>query len=1831
MEINPYVQIVKSVHRKLSPIISIILMLKSDIIQSVTFYVLMELIKFNGLLILTSNFDFSKKDRENKVELTDIFRTITFHKICEVFNLNQTHYFIICIAIISKKIIYSFLLIKLYLRIKYKKRVETISLSKAIKGIFYFELLCSPIFIEFLFYIYFIIFLPNTFIIKKKYPNSICIIFAILNTCAIIFTIYCTFIYDQVINLIFPYDNHPFRDKFERNRCVILIIFQNLIVIECLELYLDDAHLKIYKIIIICLIMILLIILFFSSISRYNFDTPINTLIQFFLSFCFANSIIEIILYISNFKITKIKECIFLNLSKIFICFLLMNIYNHINESYLLKKCKIELFKINDVKIVDITVYDTYYFIFEKLKLIQKQNGDLTSQNILNVFFEHQSECKNEHCKCKLIRIIPSGNNFKTNFLPNLIERMGFLIETSFVQIDYTLDYDLSLLLAEYYYTFKKNYIKSYSILQTYLHFNVEQLSIVKTIRIYCLSQKYIKSFNIQNYHHLEASVKFRNIFFNFEKMKKIEKLIIKYSNNYIQILKYKEIFEASIKINRYSDTGEIHNIENPFLSGENTSNIINLVKTQINYYRRITSNLLFFAHRKIIIENYYKLFIFFELFNGGHIPKNLVPIIYQFSNNKNIYSHIIQDMVFVKLSEKLKEKYKNINQGYNIIFSFSKGLIINYVAEYLCSKLGFNHSNLIGQDISALFPKELCDSHQNDVIKQVISEQNTFFQKKKLIFTVNNQSFPIIFTSASIPGIYKNLIVVANIIFRPEENKYNFILNQNGSVISISNNFDTNYALGMKIIKKFDINLLDLFEISQNYLDKTFHREEKKAKEIKHCLEVNANEYFSKGLFRPNRGYIGEEVKFKLLSDLETHYKENINNNGSFNEILIKSRNDVENIYTKKSFEKIKYNHPEIKRNKSVVIQNLLKILTKFNGVELYDEYYKKLNESLLKFKKSISPSHNHIMGDFEEEKQNFFLIKINLKILYDTPYFFFNLTEISTTIISPIKRSSYNFDSFSNTNLPILPHKKISHPNFFNHSSKINLNQNNISNTLTASMNNNISGKKTYFKKVSIKEKISVIYPSPTNELSLSQPEHIEEKSDKKEVENRVEIKEFKKFELLNFILVILLMFSLVIYIIIIYIQNNMIITAHWIFKCLFYNYYQRDKLLIIFSSILSLSFKFSDFWTNDKNTIEDYKNLIINNSLIYDESFHLFYEYYVKHKNIIGEEYKELLEERNFSKIQINYENKVYKSDYLSQAQYAFRYAYNLGSFDDDENIKYDVDMIIFDKYLINLENEVRSSFGVESFFLMANYETEFKYYFNSFQISLENCFEYFSNKKSHIYLILEISGIVIYLIFFIFVVVFLHSENRTIFLNVLNMFIDFTQEGDYSFKNQIDNYIIKKKIEDFISLSNYFNFKNLKRYNTDIYEAINGNNFRTETHKIFSKKSTAKLKSSNILINLNGNKNSIFKESNTGESLLNNISKKNSSTKNFSRLKRDPTEKKISMNNQSSTIQNLKSNINIEENIIEEEMESVTTSKILIYMKNPGIRKIKYFYILIGIFLSLIVIYFFLKIEYSFSYIKDIKNIFSDFGQLTYKYTLAYYYYNSLRVLLISQNNGRETVFNNYSIILNEISVNNQKILNQRIKDFKETNDLYSILKVPWNETSIREKICGKNLKCLFILETEKESKLVTDGLLIALDAIFQKILNTYNDYLLGKKEYSQEELIKKVIDNEFQLMETTLSFVINIVQELIYSGFMNDEDNIKKNFQSQINLFNIIAIFYCIVVGNVVIFGILRNLKYNSQLIGKGTVRINKAFCYIKQKNLGNKIKRSGTSTTITII
>ena len=54
----------------------------------------------------------------------------------------------------------------------------------------------------------------------------------------------------------------------------------------------------------------------------------------------------------------------------------------------------------------------------------------------------------------------------------------------------------------------------------------------------------------------------------------------------------------------------------------------------------------------------------------------------------------------------------------------------------------------------------------------------------------------------------------------------------------------------------------------------------------------------------------------------------------------------------------------------------------------------------------------------------------------------------------------------------------------------------------------------------------------------------------------------------------------------------------------------------------------------------------------------------------------------------------------------------------------------------------------------------------------------------------------------------------------FKNILNMFLDFTQEGVYNFKNHIDNFILIKKISEFNLLLVDFSLGILDKYNKKI---------------------------------------------------------------------------------------------------------------------------------------------------------------------------------------------------------------------------------------------------------------------------------------------------------------------------------------------------------------------------------------------------------------------------
>ena len=69
-----------------------------------------------------------------------------------------------------------------------------------------------------------------------------------------------------------------------------------------------------------------------------------------------------------------------------------------------------------------------------------------------------------------MLQLIPYGKNYKENFVINLIERISFLIESCFVQLDYSRNYNLSIILSEHHFHSKYNPIMACSIIQTVLN-----------------------------------------------------------------------------------------------------------------------------------------------------------------------------------------------------------------------------------------------------------------------------------------------------------------------------------------------------------------------------------------------------------------------------------------------------------------------------------------------------------------------------------------------------------------------------------------------------------------------------------------------------------------------------------------------------------------------------------------------------------------------------------------------------------------------------------------------------------------------------------------------------------------------------------------------------------------------------------------------------------------------------------------------------------------------------------------------------------------------------------------------------------------------------------------------------------------------------------------------------------------------------------------------------------------------------------------------------------------------------------------------------------------
>ena len=794
-ERSKYTQVVQHVHKNIPVYVPFLLMMKIDLTENFAFFFAAYFFRFIGILIHCGNFNIEIYQVIGNKSLSKWLRNITAYKLVELLGISNMSYIVICIIIFVLFCIRIFLYGTTIYKIKSKKDIESIRPYRFQIFMDHIVFILYPFLLEFLSFSFYIFFLPNSFIIKKESNLLLNIIVCILNVILIIGYNINGIIYMTCVNRPLTDKKTPIKYRYSEKKFYLLFLMQNFVIVESVSLYLGGTGLKIFKIVIAVFFAGIFIALFFTSLYTFNYPTWINNFVDVFAIFCFYSILVEVILYFLKYDITDHLSLCFLTLLKLIISICFQYISTTLNINFLLKYAKNELFNINK-EIEDNIVYEVFLFIYDMMKNIKNSKGDASSQNLLNIIFLHQAECQQMNCKCKIIQIIPYGDNYEKNFIPNLIERSSFLVESAFVQIDYSNDYDLTLLLCEHYCYFKDNPIMAYSMVQTLLHFNYEKLKMMQLIQLYEVADKYIEvsltmaelqltkdleTGNKAGFNQIIKENKFKEAFFMLQKIKKIKKIMYTYAQNEITIIKYKELIEESIKIHKDEETGEIKKITTAFLTTSNIGKILTLLENEVEIYKDLFDYIEQLNGQKLPIEFYFKCFLFAELFWGGKITEQIVPTMYSFTNDRNMYSTNLNPSVYLILRQRYVDLNLQGNSTYNAIFKYTKGMCIEYYSEPLANRLGFHQSDVVKQNIDILLPKDLGAPHNTAVLRFLISKQNRVFPKiKNFMFDKYNQIYNSTIYGASLPGLGRNLMILIVIELKELVNEYYFLLNKN-------------------------------------------------------------------------------------------------------------------------------------------------------------------------------------------------------------------------------------------------------------------------------------------------------------------------------------------------------------------------------------------------------------------------------------------------------------------------------------------------------------------------------------------------------------------------------------------------------------------------------------------------------------------------------------------------------------------------------------------------------------------------------------------------------------------------------------------------------------------------------------------------------------------------------------------------------------------------------------------------------------------------------------------------------------------------------------------
>ena len=1502
-ENSKYINIFNRVQKRFSSYECIYISKQQYFIDNFYYYILCLSFRFIPLIILSGDYSIN-----GSKTIQQYLKLFTCHNLVSILNFNYKMYiyiYTLLLILFIIRIVLDIYFIIRFQRYKYTRKWPLPCKYKII--IDHITFLFYPYIIEYLSFIYYIYLFPDSFIIKHNLSNKnhfsffihiivstmLIVVYNIINYIDIICLNkkYIISIFDAYSNLNENINiKKSITYKGTNLTLYLIIFFQNFPIFLTIENYLNKKYKMIFKIFVSILLVLTIFIFFFQRINKFNCPNIINSCINVMILYCFYSIIIDFIILIFKYNIENIIILVVYTFLKLFLSYMASHLLSLKTQKYLEAKIREILFQEKNEKSQNILINCLYYFHQIILNIKEKNEIKLTL-SLIEFLNPHIITCRKLVCNCKLLKLFMNKETILKNnyselkeYKSNLLLILNYLFECAFIESNYYDNYELTTLLSEHFCHLKNNPTMAFSLINTLIIKHKGKFSKFQMINLYALLQKYIyflsaiSKMEIENYikennnELLKNKIKIeklRDYYSNLKNSYQVKKLLYKYINNHIKILKYKIIFHDSLSfiydenneyiisviINFFEESIKIDGLFNESINNkikkiftkkeDNLTNlhfVVYLLKNEQFYYSQIINYIKHIQTKENTpIFIIFKYFIFFDIFEGGKIPDEIKDILMNFLSGKtSLYNTYITTKEYSILSKIYNEQNNSINSKYYSIFEYKRELLTKYYNEACALKLDFLQKDIVNKRIYELMHDEFAGSHQNLIkqllignqLKYAITERSFFFDKSKTIL------YAVSYESLMVYNISKYFNIIFQSTFKIEK-EYFFLLNQNFEILSNSKNFEREYFLNQNILKTYNIQILDILKIKIPKIKKIFKKEFKSIQQQKFLRQAKTDEYFvpqfyvpssnqSTGMMNPlyfnisktnvlskitNSNNNAEEIQNK--SESESREEEEEFEEENEQKKFIKNKN-IKKLITELFINKgeiVFHNEFDIVINKGKFIENMAKELTK---IQDYDLKFGDANDNI---NYNLIMSAKQLISKFLEKKEilnQFIKVNFKLSFYYDKSFYFITINDENKYYLN--LSNQINFEKKQKS-----------------------LNSTNTSSSLGNKIPLPYKGKNSRNKRISSKKVLSDnedIYKSDNNnnknvsEINeQNEDEGINEieKNDKVIVMNKINnyrniINKDKFIFIIRIILTIIIISILIIYIVIIKIYKDINNTTKDILFTYFYNSHTKDYLLNIYSELILIYYDYIDFAKNPINNDTDYEKDLLHFSSMLKENFHNFTEYYFDYTVDLSQEFNLLYGKKNFSKIKEFWQEFNYTSNFYQELDFIIYNIYNinLNQKGNAQSIA-DLNNYLFFRERRDTKERIYNSMIQILYYLSVNYEFVLKDIFNDIEEQVYSSFKEYINTHISIYISLEVLGLLLFFIFYIAVNFFLYYSNEIIIKNIIFLFLNFSE--DIEDKKNGDNLIISKLFQ-LQSLIDDFNIKRFKKFSHNI-DNINKN--------------------------------------------------------------------------------------------------------------------------------------------------------------------------------------------------------------------------------------------------------------------------------------------------------------------------------------------------------------------------------------------------------------------